>query len=83
VQVLQEEKLMPVEGYENTTLSTRARQRLRDLHVMLIQCGIPKGIVMPKISSIGARRVGGLTLSAVVEIAVATTERELKKKGKR
>jgi hypothetical protein len=75
VQVLQEEKLMPVEGYEHLSITEHARQRLRDLRSLLMELGMPAGV---KISA-----PDGWTVSAVVEIAVATTERELKKKGKR
>lgn len=63
---------MPTEGYESTTLTTSARQRLRSLQSLFVQYGVPKGIAAPK----------ELTLSSVVELAVAITERELRR-GKR
>lgn len=63
---------MPVDGHESMSVTIHARQRLRELQAMLVRLGVPKGIGAPP----------ALTLSAVVEIAVATTERELKK-GKR
>jgi hypothetical protein len=63
---------MPAEGYESTTLTIVARQRLRDLHAMFVQHGVPKGIVAPK----------ELTLSSVVELLCSMGERELKR-GKR
>jgi hypothetical protein len=66
---------MPTD-YETVALTTSARQRLRDLLSLLLEYGVPKGIKIPK--GPGSRS-GGLTLSTIVEIAVATTERELKK----
>ena len=63
---------MPTEGYESTTLTTSARQRLRELQSLFVQHGVPKGILAPK----------ELTLSSVVELLCSMGERELKK-GKR
>jgi hypothetical protein len=63
---------MPDEGRESVTMSTSARQRLRDLHAMFVQHGVPKGISAPK----------ELTLSSVVELLCLMGERELKR-GKR
>jgi hypothetical protein len=71
---------MPIDGYESMAITAHARERLRDLLSLLLEYGVPKGIKLPNHPG---RRSGGLTLSAVVEIAVDTTERELKKKGKR
>ena len=66
---------MPIDGYESMAITVHARERLRNLLSLLLEHGVPKGIKPPSQPR--------LTLSAVVEIAVDTTERELKKKGKR
>jgi hypothetical protein len=63
---------MPPENYETVSLTTNARQRLLDLRAVFTQFGVPKGFDVPKI----------MTLSAVVELMCAISEREIKK-GKR
>lgn len=66
---------MPIDGYENLTVTEHARDRLRELRTLLMQSGAPDGI---KVSA-----TSGWTVSAVLEIAVATTEREIKKKRRK
>jgi hypothetical protein len=63
---------MPPEGYETIALTTDVRQRLRDMHAMFVQYGVPRGIVAPK----------ELTLSSIVGLLCSMGERELKR-GKR
>lgn len=63
----------PDTSYTATAMTTAARQRLRGLQALILQFGVPKGITAPL----------KLTLSETIEIAVAISEREIRKEKRR
>lgn len=63
---------MTAEGYESMSITGHARERLRSVHTLLLEKGVPSGIAPRK----------SHTWSETIEVLVAIAERELKK-GKR
>lgn len=63
---------MPSDAYEHTSMTSEARQRLRDVHALILQKGVPKSIAPPKAH----------TLSETIRVMAAITEREINR-GKR